>query len=68
MKNNFYSEPDVPGFDCEDGLKGLDGKFKKFYQPDMCYPMKNDAIFKKKMHGEPSRSLFDEIIHESINL
>lgn len=63
--SGFYSEPDKPGFDCEGGLKGLDGKYKKFYQPDMCYPMKNDAIVKsEKMHGEPSRTLFDEIINE----
>lgn len=65
---NFYSEPDVPGFDCEGGLIGLDGKYKRFYQPDMCYPMKHDAIIKdKKMHGTPSRTLFDRIIRECYN-
>lgn len=64
---SFYSEPDVPGFDCEGGLIGLDGKFKRFYQPDMCYPMKHDAIMKDKMHGTPSRTLFDRIIRECYN-
>lgn len=64
---SFYSEPDVPGFDCEGGLIGLDGKFKRFYQPDMCYPMRHDTIMKDKMHGTPSRTLFDRIIRECYN-
>ena len=65
---SFYSEPDVPGFDCVDDLIGLDGKYKKFYQPDMCYPMRHDTIMKdEKMHGTPSRTLFDRIIRECYN-
>ena len=43
-----FGEAPKPGFDCDDGLIGLDGKFKKFYQPDMCYHMKDDHIQKEK--------------------
>lgn len=65
---SIFGEAPKPGFDCDDGLIGLDGKFKKFYQPDMCYPMRHDAIMKdEKMHGTPSRTLFDRIIRECYN-
>ena len=39
-------EAEKPGFDLENGWFGLDGKFKKFYKPDMTYDIKDDCISK----------------------
>jgi hypothetical protein len=40
--------PPCPLFDLDGGWYGLDGKFKKFYKPDMTYDMKDDAITKEE--------------------
>lgn len=47
-KDDVFKDAPAPGFDLKDGFYNLNGKYVKFYKPDMTYDMENDHIVPKE--------------------